>query len=158
MTWHPADIRYWGIPVTFACSRNLSFCLALVEQNWTKSTLTKHNGLQLPDDTQRNFRTLTPTTVRFSGSNITGFQTVTNLGVTFHHNCPSLTRRDRRDARHTAVLSRLGQCRHALPSSTMATVLQALVVSLMRYCVSVYCVCGATQRVRCDAACAVRTT
>ena len=46
------------------------------------------------------------------------------------------------------MLIGLSHCRHALPQDTLSTVVQALVVSSIRYCISVYGVCGSTQMAR----------
>ena len=50
--------------------------------------------------------------------------------------------------RCTGVLSGLSHCRRALLGETLIALVQALAVSTIRYCISVYGVCGATQRAR----------
>ena len=47
--------------------------------------------------------------------------------------------------RCTGILIGLSHCRHALPHSTLTTLVQSLVTSLIRYCITVYGSCGASQ-------------
>ena len=50
--------------------------------------------------------------------------------------------------RCTGILSGLSHSRHYLPKATLATLVQALAISSIRYSISVYGVCGVTQMSR----------
>ena len=114
------------------------------------------NGLKVnPDKTQlivigtkQNLRSLQPVTVNVMGTSINESATVKNLGVTFDKNLTFTDHVTDVARRCTGVLSGLSHCRHALPRETLTTLVQALAVSTIRYCISVYGVCGVTQRAR----------
>ena len=48
-------------------------------------------------------------------------------------------------AKSTGVLVALSHSKHVLPSFTVALVVNALVVSAIRYCIAIYRTCGKTQ-------------
>ena len=98
--------------------------------------------------TKQILRNLPPVTVNFMGSDITGSPTVKNLGVTFDQNLTFTDHVTDVARRCTGVLSGLSHCRHALPRETLTTLVQALAVSSIRYCIRVYGVCGVTQLAR----------
>ena len=48
----------------------------------------------------------------------------------------------------TGILIALGHARHVMPVNTLKIIVQALVISIVRYCMSVYGSCGVTQMAR----------
>ena len=48
----------------------------------------------------------------------------------------------------TGILIALSHARHAMPANTRKIIVQALVISIVRYCMSVYGSCGETQMAR----------
>ena len=86
--------------------------------------------------------------VEFMGATILGSRTVKNLGVVFDQNMTFSAHVDDFVRRCTGLLSGLSHSRHSLPQSTLSTIVQALAVSPVRYCISVYGVCGTTQIAR----------
>ena len=86
--------------------------------------------------------------VEFMGATVTGSPSVKNLGVVFHQNMTFSAHVDDVVRRCTGPLSGLRHSRNALPSDTLSTIVQVLVVSNVRYCISVYGVCGVTQMAR----------
>ena len=98
--------------------------------------------------TTQNLRLMPPAQVEFLGSTITGSQTVKNLGVVFDQNMTFSAHVDNVVRRCVGLLSGLSHSRHAPPADTLSVIVQALVVSALRYCISVYGVCGATQMAR----------
>ena len=71
-----------------------------------------------------------------------------NLGVTFDQNMTFSLHVDDVVQRCTGLLVGLSHCRHSLPQSVMASLVQALVVSIIRYCISIYGSCNDTQTSR----------
>ena len=70
---------------------------------------------------------------------------VRNLGVVFDQFMTFTAHIDDVVRRCTGILIGLSHCRHSLPSATLTTLVQSLVVSLIRYCLSVYGTCNTTQ-------------
>ena len=98
--------------------------------------------------TGQNLRTMPHIQLEFMGTTILSSRSVKNLGVVFDQNITFLAHVDDVVRRCTGMLIGLSHCRHALPQDTLSTVVQALVVSSIRYCISVYGVCGSTQMAR----------
>ena len=98
--------------------------------------------------TKQNLHNLPPITVNFMGTGITGSPSVKKLGVTFDQNLTFTDHVTDVARRCTGVLSGLSRCRHAPPRETLTTLVQALAASSIRYCISVYGVCGVAQRAR----------
>ena len=98
--------------------------------------------------TRQTVRQLPEISVTFMGANITGAPTAKNLGVTFDQNLSFSDHVTDVVRRGTGVLIGLSHCKHSLPRGTITTLVQALAVSIIRYCISVYGVCGATQLAR----------
>lgn len=126
--------------------RDLSFLSAWFRKNGLKVNADKTQMIVL--GTRQNLRQLPPISVEFMGARVTGTPTVKNLGVTFDQ---SLTFTDHVTdvvRRATGVLSGLSHCKHSLPRDTLVVLVQALAVSIIRYCISVYGSCGVTQLAR----------
>ena len=98
--------------------------------------------------TGQNLRTMPHIQLEFMGTTILSSRSVKNVGVVFDQNITFLAHVDDVVRRCTGMLIGLSHCRHALPQDTLSTVVQALVVSSIRYCISVYGVCGSTQMAR----------
>ena len=95
--------------------------------------------------TKRNLQNVQPVQIKFGSSVISESRTVKNLGLvmdrylTFEDHITQLV------AKCTGVLISLSHSKHVLPSWTVAHVVNALVVSSIRYCISVYGTCSKTQ-------------
>ena len=98
--------------------------------------------------TVQNLRLMPQMQIDFMGATISGSRTVKNLGVVFDQNMTFSAHVDDVVRRCTGLLSGLSHSRHALPQNTLSTIVQALVASSLRYCISVYGVCGSTQMAR----------
>ena len=98
--------------------------------------------------TRQNLRQLPPTAVEFMGTEVTAAHTAKNLGVTFDQSLSFSDHVTEVVRRGTGVLSSLSHCKHSLPRSVLTTLVQAGAVSVIRYCISVYGGCGATQLAR----------
>ena len=134
--------------------RDAGALVACLEQNLTALAVwLRKNGLKVNADktqllvlgTRQNLRQLPPISVEFMGTTITGSPTARNLGVTFDVNLSFGDHVTEVVRRCTGVLSGLSHSGHQLPRSTLSTLVQALAVSVIRYAISVYGVCGVTQ-------------
>ena len=93
-------------------------------------------------------RHLPPISIMFSGSNIACSSSVKNLGVWFDSDMSFATHTADVVRRCTGSLCGLSHSRHSLPQSVLITLVQGLVVSVLRYCLTVYGASNATQRGR----------
>ena len=84
----------------------------------------------------------------FCGSTITSSDTVNNLGVWFDSDMSFVTHTSDVVRRCTGTLCGLSHSRHSLPAAVMVTLVQGLVLSIIRYCLSVYGASNVTQRKR----------
>ena len=82
------------------------------------------------------------------GTTTVGTSSAKNLGVTFDESMTFSNHVTDVARRCTGILSGLSHSRHYLPKSTLATLVQALVVSSIRYAIVVYGGCGVTQMSR----------
>ena len=98
--------------------------------------------------TRQNLRHLPTVSIKFMGATVSGSSTVRNLGVVFDQSMTFAAHVDDVVRRCTGILIGLSPSRHSLPRATLATLVQGLVISLIRYCISVYGTCNATQTVR----------
>ena len=98
--------------------------------------------------TKRTLQNMKPIHIKFGSSVIGESRTVKNLGLimdrhlTFEDHISGLV------ARCTGVLISLSHSKHVLPSWTVAHIVNALVVSSVRYCIAVYGTCSKTQLYR----------
>ena len=90
-------------------------------------------------------RGTTGVSVTFNGSQIRDSEAVKNLGVTMDRNLSYQAHIDAMTRRCTGMLIALNHSRLVIPNATLATLIQALVISAVRYCISVYGSCNATQ-------------
>ena len=90
-------------------------------------------------------RNMQPVTISFNGSQIPDSKQVKNLGVTIDRHLNYQAHIDDLTRRCTGTLMALNHARHVIPRSTLASIVQALVLSSVRYCMSVYGSCSETQ-------------
>ena len=111
------------------------------------------NGLKVNADktqlivlgSRQNIQRLPSVSVKFMGATVAGSPTVRNLGVMFVQNVTFLAHLDDVVRRCTGTLCGLRHSRHCLPQSTLIRVVEGLVVSVIRYCISVYGTANKTQ-------------
>ena len=125
-----------------------------LEQNLAALSLWfRKNGMKVNADktqlmvvgTSQNIRAMSEIRVEFMGATVTASRTVKNLGVVFDQSMTFSAHVDATVRKCTGLLSGLSHSKHALPLNMLPMIVQSLVVSLIRYCISVYGVCGSTQ-------------
>ena len=126
--------------------RNLAALSLWFRKNGMKVNASKTQLIVL--GTCQNLRVMPQIQVEFMGAMVVGSRTVKNLGVVFDQNMTFSAHVDDVVRRCTGLLCGLSHSRHSLPRDTLQTIVQALVVSTLRYCISVYGVCGITQMAR----------
>ena len=82
------------------------------------------------------------------GATVAGSSTVRNLGVMFDQHMTFVSHTDEVVRRCTGALCGLSHCKHSLPGETLVTLVQCLVLSLLRYCLPVYGASNRTQMAR----------
>ena len=82
------------------------------------------------------------------GATVAGSLTVRNLGVVFDQSLTFSAHIDDVVRRCTGTLCGLSHSRHCLPQSTLVRLVEGLVVSLIRYCITVYGSTNKTQLAR----------
>ena len=95
--------------------------------------------------TKNTLRDFPPITIKFGASVVTESHTVKNLGLVMDRHLSFDDHISQLVARCTGALIALSHSKHVLPSYTVAFVVNALVVSSIRYCISIYGTCGTTQ-------------
>ena len=95
--------------------------------------------------TRNMLRDLPPVQLKFGNSVITESRVVKNLGLTMDRHLTFESHIDQLVAKCTGVLIALSHSKHVLPSFTVALVVNALVISAIRYCIAIYGTCGRTQ-------------
>ena len=88
--------------------------------------------------TQQMLRRLPPVSIRVGDSYIHESDTARNLGVTFDRSLTFSAHITVMKTRCTGLLVALSHIRHSLPSELIDTIVQSLVISIVRYCISVY--------------------
>ena len=112
-------------------------------QNGLKVNMAKTQMLVL--GTPAMLRNLPPITVKFGGAIIGSSSSVKNLGVQLDRHLSFQEHVDAMTAKCTGILIALSHARHVIPASTLKIIVEALVLSVVRYCMSVYGSCGVTQ-------------
>ena len=115
-----------------------------------------HNGMKvnaaktqmLVLGTPAMLRGLPPVTVNFCGSTVVDAGTVKNLGLYLDRHLNYQAHITAMASKCTGILIALSHARHVMPANTRKVVVQALVISIVRYCISVYGSCGVTQMAR----------
>ena len=90
-------------------------------------------------------RDLPPVTLTFCGNVIHDSGVVRNLGVSVDWHLSFRTHIDTVSRKCTGILVALDHARHVIPRSVMKAITEALVLSIVRYCISVYGSCTETQ-------------
>ena len=98
--------------------------------------------------TRQNLRQIPSINIKFMNAAVSGSPTVRNLGVVFDQCMTFTAHTDDVVRRCTGILIGLTHSRHCLPHATLITLVQGLVISLIRYCISVYGTCNVTQTAR----------
>ena len=112
-------------------------------QNGMKVNAAKTQLLVL--GTPAMLKNVPPVSINFCGTRVHDVKTVKNLGL---HMDRHLTYQDHIDdvvRRCTGTLIALSHARHVIPSAVLKGIVQALAMSSVRYCMSVYGSCGVTQ-------------
>ena len=112
-----------------------------------------HNGMKLNAKktqmivlgTPSMLRDLQPIKIQFCGNIINESKVVKNLGVSIDRHLSFDVHIDHMAHKCTGILIALNHARHVLPRSVMKDVVEALVLSIVRYCMSVYGSCTETQ-------------
>ena len=94
---------------------------------------------------RQNLSRLPPISVHFMGATVAVSPTVSNLGVTFDQRMSFSAHVDDIVRKCTGMLCGLMHAKHYLPKSVLITLVQALVVSRLRYCIAVYGCCNSTE-------------
>ena len=95
--------------------------------------------------TRKALKDLSPVHLSFGTSTITESRVVKNLGLTMDRHLTFEDHIHQLVARCTGVLIAMSHAKHVLPSFTVALVIDALVVSAIRYCITIYGTCSKTQ-------------
>ena len=95
--------------------------------------------------TRNVLRDLPPVQLRFGTSFVTESRVVKNLGLTMDRHLSFEDHINQLVAKCTGVLIAMSHAKHVLPPFTVALVIEALVVSAIRYCIAIYGTCGRTQ-------------
>ena len=90
-------------------------------------------------------RGLPPVRLAFCGADVQETRLVKNLGVTIDRHLNYQSHIDTMTQKCTGILVALSHSRHVLPRAALKTVVQALVLSIVQYCASVYGACCSTQ-------------
>ena len=86
--------------------------------------------------------------LNFCGETVNDSRVVRNLGVNIDRHLTFQSHVDEMTRKCNGVLIALNHARHTIPSSALKPIVQALVISIVRYCMSVYGSCGETQLYR----------
>ena len=95
--------------------------------------------------TRQMLKGLPPVSIRFAGTIIHESASVKNLGLlmdkhlTYHDHVSHVV------GKCTGALLALNHARHVLPPPTLRPIVLSLVVSTLRYCISIYGTCGTTE-------------
>ena len=115
-------------------------------QHGMKTNASKTKMLVL--GTPAMLRSLPPVTISFCETVLRDTGTVKNLGLHLDRHLSYQPHIDAMTAKCTGILIALSHARHVMPARTLKVVVQALVLSIVRYCMSVYGSCGVTRMAR----------
>ena len=138
----PGDI----VALTGSMERNLSHLSKWFGKNGMKINAQKTQIIAF--GTRQSLRQLPTVRVEFMGATVSGSPVVRNLGVVFDQFMTFTAHTDDVVRRCTGILIGLSHSRHSLPHSTLTALVQGLVISLIRYCISVHGICNATDTAR----------
>ena len=117
------------------------FCTNDMKVNASKSQL-------IVFGTRQQLRAMPPVSIRFAGTTLDESETVKNLGVVMDKYLTFRSHVDHVVAKCTGSLLALNHAKHVLPAPAVKPIVTSLVVSTLRYCLSVYGTCGVTERHR----------
>lgn len=117
------------------------FCANDMKVNASKSQL-------IVLGTRQMLRDVPPVSVRFAGTTVMESESVKNLGVTMDKHLTFQKHVTRVVSKCTGSLLALNHVKHVLPVQTVKPIVTSLVVSTLRYCLSIYGTCGVTERRR----------
>ena len=95
--------------------------------------------------TPQMLRTLPAVTLNFCGSAIADSRVVRNLGLIMDRHLSFESHIDSVQRKCTGLLIALSHSRHTIPRKFLAQIVQGLVISIVRYCISIYGSCNSTQ-------------
>ena len=95
--------------------------------------------------TRQMLRDIADVTGKFNGATIRSMNQARNLGVIFDQNLDFRLHVDQLVPKCTGMLLALNHAKHVIPMATVKYLITALVFPVMRYCMSVYCICNKTQ-------------
>ena len=98
--------------------------------------------------TPQMLRTLPDVSIEFCGANIADSRELKNLGVTMDRHLSFESHIDSVRRKCTGILIALSHTKHTIPKQFLPTIVQGLVLSIVRYCVSIYGSCNQTQALR----------
>ena len=84
-------------------------------------------------------------TINFCGASIPDSKVVQNLGLSMDRHLNYQSHIDVLSRKCTGILLALSHARHVMPRSALKIVIEALVFSIVRYCLSIYGSCGKVQ-------------
>ena len=113
------------------------FCTNDMKVNASKSQL-------IVFGTRQMLRDVPPVSVRFAGTTVNESSTVKNLGVVMDRNLTFRNHVNHVVSKCTGSLLALNHAKHVLPALAVKPIVTSLVVSTLRYCLSVYGTCGST--------------
>ena len=114
------------------------FCAYGMKLNEAKTQLIVHG-------TKRSLRDVQPVRIRLGSSVICESRTVKNLGLTMDRYLTFEDHINHLVAKCTGLLISLCHSKHILPSWTVVYIVNGLVLSSIRYCISIYGSCSKTQ-------------
>ena len=97
---------------------------------------------------RQNIQRLAAVSINFMGATVVGSPTVRNLGVVFDQRMTFAAHIDDLVRRCTGALCGLSHSRHCLPQATVIKLVEGLVISPIRYCLTVYGTTNKTQLCR----------
>ena len=90
-------------------------------------------------------RSLPPVSLKFNGTLVTESREVKNLGLTVDRSLSFQAHIDTITRKCTGILIALSHARHVIPGPALKVIVESLVLSVVRYCLSIYGSCGTTQ-------------
>ena len=98
--------------------------------------------------TKQMIRDIPKVQVQFANATISCADQVRNLGVLLDTNLTFQCHVSKVVTKCTGMLIALNHAKHVIPHTTLKRLISALVFATMRYCMSVYGICGQTQKQR----------
>lgn len=114
------------------------FCTNQMKINASKTQL-------LVLGTRAMLRDVPQISIDFGNTSVTETRTVKNLGLVIDKHLTFEPHVDQMTAKCTGMLLALMHARHVVPHCTVRQIVEALVISSIRYCISIYGTCGVTQ-------------